>query len=265
MTDNAIAEAVSDAMQWQVDARNRNDDSPLLPEDLYKEGARSLRSSGATTAVALLAVAGLRPVPLGDDMKTAAGPLSTFKAVYDHYRARHHDGVGVALGEHPGGTVLVAQKATASAWRRWQSAEGVEIARKVNDYGTATEEVSLLPMPRFVSLTWQPPAAPLRSTGVHVGQQAIVAAGRTLGRDAAPGEQGWVLYAAAPVDGVPLVFKDRRADGFGVSVQATGTVPIHARRPSGTTLVASGVPQAEDMPSWLVAALGGRLGKRAAA
>jgi len=67
MIDNAIAETVSDAMKWQVDARNR-DDNPLAPEDLYKEGARSLGSSGATTAVALLAVAGLAPVPLGDGL-----------------------------------------------------------------------------------------------------------------------------------------------------------------------------------------------------
>jgi len=254
---------VSDAMKWQVDARNR-DDNPLAPEDLYKEGARLLGSSGATTAVALLAVAGLRPVPLGDDLRTSAGPLSTFAEIHRHYPGRHHDGVGVALGEHAGGVVLVAQKATAAAWRRWQAAEGVEVARKV-DYGTATEEVSLLPMPRFISLTWQPPPSPLRSTGVHVGQQAIAAAGRVLGRDSKPGEPGWALFTASPVDGVPLVFRDRRADSFGVSVVASGVVPLHARRPSGSTLTASGVPQAEDMPTWLVAALGGRLGKRVAA
>ena len=158
---------------------------------------------------------------------------------------------------------MVAQKATAAAWRRWQAAEGVEIARKVNDYGTATEELTLLTMPRFTSLTWQPPPSPLRSTGVHVGQSAIAAAGRMmLGRDAAPAEAGWVLYAATPVEGLPLVFRDRRSDSFGVAVQATGTVPLHARRPSGSTLTASGVPQAEDMPTWLVAALGGKPGRR---
>jgi len=104
----------------------------------------------------------------------------------------------------------------------------------------------------------------LRSTGVHVGQQAIEAAGRTLGPDSAPAERGWLLFAVAPADGVPLVFKDRRADSFGVAVQAVGVVPLHARRPDGTTLVASGVPQPEEMPAWLTAALGGRLGKRRA-
>jgi len=263
MSENVITEAVSDAMRWQVDARNRDDS--LAPEDLYKEGARSLGSSGASTAVALLAVAGLAPVPLGDGLKPSAGPLTSFESVYNHFRARHHDGCGVALGEHPGGVVLVGQKCTAAAWRRWQAAEGVEVSRRINDYGQAAEELTLLPMPRFTSLTWQPPASPLRSTGVHVGQSAIAAAGRALGRDSTPGEPGWVLYAATSVDGVPLTFRDRRADGFGVSVQATGTVPLHARRPSGTTLVASGVPQAEDMPAWLVAALGGKPGRRVAA
>jgi len=42
MTENVITQAKSDAMQWQVDARNRNDDSPLAPEDLYREAARRM-------------------------------------------------------------------------------------------------------------------------------------------------------------------------------------------------------------------------------
>ena len=224
MIDNVITAAVSDAMKWQVDARNRDDS--LAPEDLYREGARSLGSSGANTAVALLAVTGLAPVPLGDGLNPSAGPLTSFESVYTHFRARHHDGVGVALGEHAGGVVLVAQKATSRSWQQWQAAEGVEVHRRVNDYGTASEELALLTMPRFVSLTWQPPPSPLRSTGVAVGQRAIVEAGRMLGRDAAPAEAGWVLFAATPIDGQPLVFRDRRADGFGVAVQASGVVPL---------------------------------------
>ena len=78
----------------------------------------------------------------------------------------------------------------------------------------------------------------------------------------APAERGWVLYAAATVDGAPLIFRDRKPDRFGVAVQATGTVPLHARRPDGTTLTASGVPQVEPMAGWLVTTLGGRLGRR---
>ena len=140
---------------------------------------------------------------------------------------------------------------------------GAEVHRRVDDYGNAVEVASPLPLPRFVSLTWQPPASPLRSTGVHVGQQAIAAAGRALRPEAAAAcEPGWLLFAAAPVDGQPVVFKDRKADRHGVAVQATGTVPLYARRPDGATLVASGVPQVEPMAGWLVTTLGGRLGRR---
>jgi len=107
-----------------------------------------------------------------------------------------------------------------------------------------------------------PPASPLRSTGVHVGQQAIIAAGRALRPDAASGEAGWVLYATSAIDGAHVVFRDRKADRFGVSVVASGTVPLYARRPDGSTLVASGTPSVEELPGWLVTAMGGRLGRR---
>ena len=102
----------------------------------------------------------------------------------------YYDGVGVELGEHPGGTVLVAQRATAAAWMKWQEVEGAEVRRRVNEYGTAVEETTPLPMPRFVSLTWQPRPAPLSSTGVQLGQEALTRADRTMGPDSAPGEAG---------------------------------------------------------------------------
>jgi len=198
---------------------------------------------------------------LDDALKPSAGPLSTFQAVYEHYRARHHDGAGIELGEHSGVT-LVAQYGTAKAWQQWQAAVGVEVHRKLNDYGRATEEMTPLPLPRFTSLSWQPPSSPLRSTGVQVGQQAIAAAGRALEPDAAPAERGWLLFALGPIDGQPVVFRDRRADGFGVAVVATGVVPLYARRADGWTLTASGTPMVEPMAGWLVTALGGRYGKR---
>jgi len=47
--------------------------------------------------------------------------------------------------------------------------------------------------------------------------------------------------------------------------QATGTIPLHARRPDGSTLVASGTPLPEPLPDWLLVELGGRYGKRRAA
>jgi len=170
--------------------------------------------------------------------------------------------VGVELGEHPGGTVLVAQRATAAAWMKWQEVEGAEVRRRVNEYGTAVEETTPLPMPRFVSLTWQPRPAPLRSTGVQLGQEALTRAGRTMGPDSAPGEAGWVLYAVAAVDEAPVIFRDRKPDRHGVAVQATGIVPLYARMPDGSTLTASGTPMVEPMAGWLVTALGGRYGKR---
>jgi len=231
---------------------------------MFKEAARSLGSPGARVAVALLATAGLPPTPLDDALKPSSGPLSTFQAIYEHYRGRHHDGVGVELGEQAvGGVVLVAQRCTSAAWQAWHKTEGAEVHRRVNEYGRTTEELTPLPLPRFVSLTWQPPASPLRSTGVHVGANAIEAAGRALGPDVAPAERGWVLYAVAAVDGAPVIFRDRKADRHGVAVQATGVVPLRARRPAdGATLAASGTPLVEPTPTWLVSALGGRYGKR---
>jgi len=88
MSENVVIQAKSDAFTWQADARHRGD-SLLAPEDMYREAARSLGSPGAATAVAILATTGLPPVPLGDDLEASAGPLSTFQAVHEHYRARH--------------------------------------------------------------------------------------------------------------------------------------------------------------------------------
>ncbi len=257
MIERSVMDAKSDALTWTADARNRGD-SPPPPELIYQEAARSLCSPGAATAAAILSASGLSPVPLGDDLKPSAAPLATFEAIHQHYRGRHHDGVGVELGEHPGGTVLVAQYATAAAWQQWQRAEGAEVHRRVNDYGRTFEEMSPRPMPRFVSLAWQPPVSPLRSTGVRVGASAIEAAGRALRPDVAAGEAGWLPFAAVPIDGQPVQFRDRKPDRHGVAVQATGVVPMYARRPDGSTLVASGVPMAEELPGWLVRALGGK-------
>ena len=63
------------------------------------------------------------------------------------------------------------------------------------------------------------------------------------------------LVATAFEEALQLV---RRLD------QATGTIPLHARRPDGSTLVASGTPLPEPLPDWLLVELGGRYGKRRA-
>ena len=130
MTENVVAEAKSDAMKWAADARGWVGET-LAPEELFREAARALGSPGAATAAAILASTGLPPVPLGDALAPSAAPLSTFQAVYEHFRARHHDGLGLELGERPTGVVLVAQRCTASAWQAWQRAEGVAVHRRV--------------------------------------------------------------------------------------------------------------------------------------
>ncbi len=58
-----------------------------------------------------------------------------------------------------------------------------------------------------------------------------------------------------------MVFKDRKPDRYGVAVQATGTVPMYARRADGHVLSVSGTPSVGPMPRWLVSALGGRYSK----
>ena len=127
--------------------------------------------------------------------------------------------------------------------------------------GRTVEVATPLPLCRFVSLTWQPPPSPFRSSGVQLGREALAHAGRALGPDSAPAEPGWLLFAAAPVDGRSLSFKDRKPDRHGVAVQASGIVPLYARRADGTTCTASGIPMAEPVPGWLVEALGGRWGR----
>ncbi len=263
--DQTIADARSDALTWQSDARNRVGTPAPTPEALAQERLTALAAScpAAGVAAAVVAVNGWPVQPLDPDtLDPSAAPLDTPVSLFAHFRHRRDDAVGLALGQMPGGVTLVAQRATATAWAAWQRAEGAESRQRENAYGRTVEDVAPLPLPRTISLTWQPPPTSLRSSGVHVGSAAIEAAGRALRPDATPAEPGWLLYAVAPVDGKVLTFRDRKPDRHGVAVQATGIVPLHARRPDGSTLVASGTPVVEELPEWLVAALGGRYGKR---
>jgi len=84
MTETVVTQAVSDAMKWQADARIRNNDSPLAPADMFRHAAQALGSPGGRMAVAILAVAGLHPVPLGDALKPSSGPLVSFAGIYQH-------------------------------------------------------------------------------------------------------------------------------------------------------------------------------------
>jgi len=237
--ERAVADAVSDARLNQADARNRVGEPAPSAEAVAQErlGALAASCPAAAVAAAVVAVNGWPVVPLDPDTLVASGaPLDTAVALFAHFRHRRDDAVGLTLGQMPGGVTLVAQRCTSTAWQAWQRAEGAEVHRRVNEYDREVEEVAPLPLPRFVSLTWQPAPASLRSSGVHVGSAAIEAAGRALHPSArTPVEPGWVLYAVAPVDGRSVVFRDRKADRHGVAVQATGTVPLYARRPDGST------------------------------
>jgi len=262
MTETVVTQAKSDAMQWASAARNRVGEPPPTTDDLDRERLAGLAASCPATRLAG-AVAGWPVVALdADTMRPSSGPLGTAEAVWAHFRHRRDDAVGLELGEMPGGVTTVAQRATAVAWQQWQRAVGVEVRRRTSEYGRTFDELTPLPLPRFTSLTWQPPAGRFRSSGVQLGKEALARAGRAMGPDAAPAEPGWLLFAAAPLDGRSLVFRDRKADQYGVAVQATGIVPLYARRADGTTLTASLVPQVDEMPEWLLVELGGRLGKR---
>jgi len=57
-------------------------------------------------------------------------------------------------------------------------------------------------------------------------------------------------------------FPARRKLGHGLEVVGAGVVPWSAQRPDGWTIVSSLVPQVEELPTWLLAALGGRSGRR---
>ena len=113
---------------------------------------------------------------------------------------------------------------------------------------------------RPVSVSWQPPVNPARTTGAIFGTAALEAAAR---RPVRPGQQtpGWMLWLLPPdPDGRSLSFKPRRlADGL--EVLTDGVVPLYASRSDGWVVNAD-APQAEPMPRWLRDALGGKYGRR---
>ncbi len=121
---------------------------------------------------------------------------------------------------------------------------------------------------RFVSVSWKPPAAQFRSSGVAVGRAQLDAAAEAMRHRrplSAADEPGWLVWAVAPdVSGRTVRFRGRKLSA-GLDVLAEGVVPFHATRSDGWTLTASGVPLAEPLPPWLTAELGGRWRKPRAA
>jgi len=258
----AIAEAKSDALQWAADARNRVGGQPPSAEDTHREAARALGSPGAAVAVATLATTGWAAVPLGDDQQPVGDPLPSYAAIHAHYRNRHHDGAGIELGAKPAAT-LVAVHGTAKAWSDWYAEAAVESSKARYEDGSG-KLTTYRDAGRFSSISWQPPASPLRSTGVAVGAAELnAAAERMRPRHLGANERGWLLWAV-PVDGRSLTFRDRKL-GPDLAVVGQGVVPLHAVRADGWRATVSGLPVIEPMPDWLLVELGGRLGKPRAA
>lgn len=260
MTERVVSEARSDALKWQAQASSRPAE-PLDPEQADRDRARALGSPGADVAAALLAVTGWAPIPLGDDLRPSGAPLTTYGDVHAHYRNRHGDGTGLALGVYPG-AVLVAVHGTATAWRAWTADVAVERSRGRYEDGSAPLAAGR-DLGRFVSVSWQPHGSQGRSTGVAVGTSALnVQAESMRPRHVGAGERGWVVWALSASD--PAVrFAARRKLAHGLEVLGEGIVPLHAVRRDGWRAVDSGLPSVEPMPGWLTAELGGRLGSRA--
>jgi len=82
-------------------------------------------------------------------------------------------------------------------------------------------------------------------------------------RRAGTDRPGWIVWALQAGDR-PVQFPASRALGHGLEVVGAGVVPWSAQRPDGWTIVSSLVPQVEEMPRWLLTALGGKYGRRRA-
>ena len=245
------------------DARNRPPEQ-LAAVDLDRERVRALGSPGADISAALLSVTGWVALPLGDDLQPSGSPLSTYQAVYEHYRNRHRDGAGLVLGEHPGAT-LVAVHGTAKSWRDWYAEHAVEASKARYEDGSG-KVTSYRDAGRFTSVSWQPPAgAGIRSTGVAVGAAELNAAAEAMRpRHVGASEVGWLVWAH-PAGDRRLTFPASRRLGPGLDVLGQGVVPLHAVRGDGWRIQLSGMPLVEEMPAWLLVELGGRWGKPRAA
>jgi len=258
MSETVVNEAKADAMKWAADARQRAGEPPTA-EELDRERVRALRSAGADTAAAVLSVTGWAALPLGDDLTPSAAPLDTFAEIHRHYRNRHSDGAGIVLGERPAAT-LVAVRGSASAWRDWYAEHAIESSKARFEDGSG-KVTSYRDAGRFSSISWQPPASPLRSTGVAVGAAELnAAAERMRPRRLGAAERGYLLWAH-PVGDRRLTFPASRKLAPGLDMVGEGVVPLAAVRGDGWRVQLSGLPVVEPLPTWLLDALGGRLGK----
>jgi hypothetical protein len=220
-------------------------------------------------AEGLLATVTTAVVPVDRNTLTASGePFSGFSAAAEHYQARPHDGVGLALGPQPDGSALVAIRATAAAWSAWLAEHGTERRDVVADDGhVESESRSYLDPGRHVRVHWSPPAIQARATAVAVGRAMIEAEGAKVRTDrSGVGEIGWVAWSIgaawslAGSGGLRLAFRSRDL-GHGVQLVADGVLPLASTRADGWSLTSTGTPVTltpNETPEWLVKAFGGK-------
>ena len=241
------------------------------PDADSRDHLRALSRLNPAVGVAegLLAVTPTAVVPLDRDTLSASGePFDGFADAVQHYQARPHDGVGLKLGAQADGSVLVAARATAAAWSSWLAEHGTDLRQILSDDGhVESESRSYLDPGRHTKVHWAPPGVSARATPVVVGPAALMVEGEKVRMDrAGVGEFGWVAWSigaawsVAGKDGMRLSFKDRPLD-HGVSLVATGVLPLAAHRADGWSLTYTGQPvtlEPEAVPPWLVAAFGGK-------
>jgi len=263
------AEILAGALDHALTAGTRPYD--VDPDAEARQHLQSLaRINGAIgTAEGLLATTTTPVVPVDRNTLSASGePFGSFSEAVQHYQQRPHDGVGLQLGAQRDGSVLVAVRATASAWSSWLGAVGTEHRQILSDDGhVESESRSYLDPGRHTRVHWAPPGVAARSTAVVIGPAALMVEGEKIRTDrGGSGEVGWVAWSVgaawsvAGKDGLRLSFKDRTLD-HGVSLVATGVLPLAAHRADGWSLTYTEVPVTLDpagVPVWLVDAFGGK-------
>jgi len=272
MSIDNIAAAIADARTRQLVANTYHSNPPVDPDAEGRAALRDLArvSMGAAVADALMATTTCSVVPLDRDTLTPTGePFTWYDGILAHYENRYADGVGLLLGAQRDGGTLVALRAPQAAFNAWMADVGVERRTVDNGEGVVRVDASYRPCPDFVRIHWSPPSVSARVTPVAVGRAAIMAEGEKVRTDrAGVAEVGWVCWSVGAAwsvvsqPGRRLTFTNKKLT-HGVEVIAAGVLPMAATRRDGWSLTSTGTPRSVDeLPEWLVAALGGRWVKR---
>lgn len=246
------------------------------PEEAARDRLRLLGAQqiapSAGVAEAMIAL-GYQPVPVdGRTLQPAAPPLTSYADAMAHYFAHPEDGAGITLGARQG-SFLVAVRAAPAAWGAWCRVHASETMDRGGEGGPG-----VVTEPKYIggmqTCRWSPPAARVRTGRVVVGVGAQLEEADDFvygGPRKLHGEIGWLVWSVSHVWAAsssdparPVTFTNRRLDG--IEVVASGVLPVHVVRPSdGWTLMLDSVPPTMPMPEYLIAALGGKVGKPAAA